>query len=144
MAILNYTTKINAQSTILEIQKILVSHGAKKITIDYDGAVPCAVSFSILLKDRFIQYALPCNYSGVLKAMKNQKVKTRRGATLEDQAVRVSWRIVKDWIESQMALIEANLAELPQVFLPYAKAQDGSTLYEYIKNSDSGIKLLAY
>lgn len=48
---------------------------------------------------------------------------------------RVAWRIVKDWVEAQMALIESGLAELPEVFLPYAVKPDGRTVYDEFKGN---------
>jgi len=44
----------------------------------------------------------------------------------------VAWRVVKDWIEAQLALLETKMVTLPQLFLPYAVTADGSTLYERI------------
>ena len=63
--------------------------------------------------------------------MKRDRKVPRRLVT-DEQAVKVSWRIIKDWIEAQMALVEAELAELAEVFLPYAITKDGNTLYSQI------------
>lgn len=58
--------------------------------------------------------------------LKQQKVK----ADLQ-QAERVAWRIIKDWIEAQMAIIEAQLASMDEVFFPYMLDSAGQkTLYE--------------
>lgn len=54
--------------------------------------------------------------------------------------MRVSWRIVKDWVEAQMAIVEAQLAEVGEVFLPYAVTKKGNTLYKELKQD--GMKLL--
>jgi hypothetical protein len=48
------------------------------------------------------------------------------------QAVRTSWRIVKDWTEAQMALVETQMVTTAQVFLPYAVMRDGRTLGETV------------
>lgn len=45
------------------------------------------------------------------------------------QAERVSWRIIKDWVEAQIALVESSQAEMAQVFMPYATDESGGTLY---------------
>jgi hypothetical protein len=37
--------------------------------------------------------------------------KVPRSKCTEDQAQRVAWRIVKDWVEAQMAIVEAQLAD---------------------------------
>lgn len=131
MAILNYTTTIKAEKTIMEIQQILVSHGATKIVTDYSKGIPTSVTFCVELKGQIVGFSLPARYQGVLHAMKNDRKVPRRLVT-DEQAVKVSWRIIKDWVEAQMALVEAELAELAEVFLPYAITKDGITLYNHI------------
>ena len=46
-----------------------------------------------------------------------------------------AWRIVKDWAEAQMALLETQMVSTQDVFLPYAVMQDGSTLAERVRES---------
>src|SRR5688572_11290030 len=133
MAILNYTTQVESEKTIAEIQKILVKHGAHKIVTDYKNSLPSAVTFCLTLKDNLIAFSLPANPEGVLRAMKKDS-KIPRSKCTEEQAQRVAWRIVKDWVEAQMAIVEAQLAELAEVFLPYAVTKNGSTLYQEIQN----------
>lgn len=132
MAILNYTTKVSIENTIGVIQKCLVSHGAKKIVVDYEDAIPVAVTFALDMEGRLIAFSLPANYNGVLKAMRRDKKVGPRYCN-EEQARRVSWRIVKDWVEAQMAFVESDLADMAEVFLPYA-VYKGTTLYKSIKS----------
>jgi len=131
MAILNYTTQIKAEKSIMEIQQVLVKHGASKIVIDYEGQNPKAVTFCLVMNNNLIAYSLPANYSGVLKAMKKD-LKIPRKYITEEQAIRISWRIIKDWVQAQMALVQAELADVSEVFLPYAITKNGSTLYNEI------------
>jgi hypothetical protein len=49
-----------------------------------------------------------------------------------EHAINVAWRVIKDWVEAQLALIEANQVKIEQVFLPYAITAQGNTLYEQI------------
>lgn len=135
MAILNYTTKIDSAKTINEIQKYLVAHGATKITCDYEDQLPISVAFALLLKDTTVFFSLPANYNGVLKAMEKD-TSIPRGLKNKEQALRVSWRIIKDWIEAQMAIVEAGLAEMAEIFLPYAVTKNGNTLYREIKENN--------
>ena len=136
MPILNYTTKVPVSSTMAEIQKILVKAGANAVLSEYgpDGSVS-AVSFRIEDKSGPIHYKLPADIDGVERALKKDKEYRDRA-----HAERVAWRIVKDWIEAQMAIVQAQMAELPQVFLPYAQTNTGETVYERIKGN--GYKLL--
>jgi hypothetical protein len=139
MAILNYSTKIDSIKTIGEITQCLVKHGANKIVSDYENGIPVSVTFTIMLKDNPVFYSLPANYNGVLKAMEKTKGVARSLCTKE-QAIRVSWRIIKDWVEAQMAIVEADLADIAEVFLPYAITPSGNTLYQEIR--DNNQKLL--
>lgn len=131
MPILNYTTKISAMQTINEIQKKLVSHGAKSFLMEYEAAEPSGLAFIITTKHGDIPFRLPANIKSVRKVLEQQRV--RRFVDLE-MASRVAWRILKDWIEAQLAIIEAELVTLEQVFLPYMLMPGGdkTTLYEVI------------
>lgn len=134
MAILNYTTSIASEKTAAEIQKKLSIAGAQAVLSEYnDDGVICSMSFRI----NNIYFKLPINIDGVYAAMDKDRNVPNRLKTYE-QASRVAWRIVKDWIEAQVAIIQAGQAELVQVFLPYAQNQDGKTVYEVIK--DNGFK----
>lgn len=90
----------------------------------------CAMSFRI----NNLFFRLPINIEGVYKALQKDRNTPKKFRTYE-QASRVAWRIIKDWIESQIAIIQAGQAELEQVFLPYAQNQAGKTVYETIKEN---------
>ena len=134
MAILNYSTSIDSERTIGEIMKCLVKHGAHKIVTDYKDSRAVSVTFCLTLNDRLIAFSLPANYEGVLRSMEKDK-NISRSKCNEDQARRVAWRIVKVWVEAQMAIVEAQLAEMAEVFLPYAITKNGQTLYQQAKGS---------
>ena len=134
MAILNYTTSISCEKTIMEIQKCLVKHGATKIVTDYTDQTPTAVTFCLILNENLTAFSLPANYSGVLKSMKSDSKIPRRLLT-DEQALKVSWRIIKNWVEAQMAIVEAQLADVAEVFLPYAITKSGTTLYREIESN---------
>ncbi len=53
------------------------------------------------------------------------------------QAEKVGWRIVLRWVEAQLAMVESNLAEMGQVFLPYAVRGDGETLWNAFQMSNT-------
>jgi len=146
MPIKNYTTVVNEHRTVAEIQGILASKGARAIQIDYDGGIPTAVRFIIVVLDHPIQFRLPCNVDGVRRAMSKRykqeydRRKFLNNAQTRDQARRVAWRIVKDWIDSQMALVEAEQAQMAEVFLPYAVVgKEQLTVYEQFLNSQKAL-----
>src|SRR3954452_11629560 len=133
MALLNYTTKIEPEQTIGEIQKMLSKHGVTAMMTEYDGPQVSAVSFRLNIDGKPRGFKLPCNWRGVREIFKKpdhaRKLRCRFDER-DDQAVRTAWRIIKDWVEAQLALVEVNMATVPQVFLPYAIMQDGRTLWE--------------
>jgi len=128
--ILNYTTDVDQHRTISQIQNILGAKGALSITLEYDNdGEPTAVSFMIMLDNAPLSIRLPHNVDGVLKALQSTKGVENRYRNRK-HATRVSWRIIKDWLEAQMALVEANQAQMAEVFLPYAVDQDGVTAFQ--------------
>ena len=139
MGIVNYTTKVDEIKTLAEIQQILAKHGAKSINMDFDAGRPSSLSFLVELGSTAVPFRLPSNWRGVLEAMKADKDVPTRLCT-EAQARRVSWRITRDWVRAQMAIIEAGLVTLPEAFLPYAVTHDGRTIYQSF--SESGFALL--
>lgn len=143
MAILNYTTTISAEKSANEIQSILAAHGVKRVQIEYnDDRELCAVEFEFWALGQALFFRLPANSEGVYNAMKAQKRKGKinisESKLTRAQASRVAWRIVKDWVEAQMALIEAEMASLEETFFPYLLMPDQRTAFEHSKT-----KLLA-
>ncbi len=148
MSILNYTTKIDPWKTVGEIQQILSRHGVTNISIRNEDSMPAGLMFSI---DYYnpnnqeargipLNFSLPCNWNGVLNCMKKDK-KIPANHKTREQALRTSWRIIKDWVEAQMAIVEAELSPLQEVFLPYLVNSRGETLSSRVLTG-SEMKLL--
>ena len=132
MAILNYSTKVAPEKTIAEIQGRLVKNGAKQISFEYTEAGDLMALMFIIEIDLIpVFFSITPNIDGVLKAMENDRSVARSFCTFS-QAVRVAWRIEKDWLEAQLAKIEAGLATPLQLLLPYAAAKDGQTFYQKV------------
>jgi len=136
MPILNYTTSIQAQKTAGEIQGILAMKGAHSIAIDYEEGQPAALTFRLNIRGQEISFRLPCNWRGVEQTMRRDKKCPQRFKNSE-QARRVAWRIVKDWVEAQLAIIESGQAEVAEVFLPYAVTGNGETLIQRMTQDPS-------
>jgi hypothetical protein len=137
MAIKNYTTDVPVYKTVADIQLMLAEHGARKIMFDYaaDGKL-LAVCFQIQMEHGEQAVKLPANVERVQAVLKQQKnnPKVRNRSDIDfslEQSERVAWRIVRDWLDAQLAILETEQVEIAQVFLPYFMARDGRTLYEY-------------
>jgi hypothetical protein len=42
----------------------------------------------------------------------------------------VAWRIIKDWVEAQMAILESQMVQMEEIFLPYMVNRQGQTFFE--------------
>lgn len=138
MAIKNYTTEVSKHRTVAELQQVLGAKGARFVSVDYDDqGNPSAVRFGLVVNEHAIPFRLPCNVEGVYRALQKargkqtyyNKAKTEK--TDRMRAPNIAWRIVKDWVEAQLALVEAEQAELAEVFLPYATTADGLTMFQH-------------
>ena len=141
MAIKNYASEIPADRIFAELQKALGSHGAKQISYDYgdDGRVH-GVQFVIKVNDRFIPIKLPARIEKAQAVLKRQwdegTISHKRGRENTygyEQAYRVAWRNILDWVQAQMALLEIGMAKMEEVFLPYMQDRQGLTFFERMK-----------
>ncbi len=140
MPILNYTTSISTEKIAAEIQRRLVDANAQAVMHEYDDdGIMSAMSFRIKSSSGVLSFRLPSNMDGVYNSLCNNPKVPNRLKTHE-QAARVAWRILKVWVEAQIAMIEAEMADIEEIFLPYVQDSSGKTLYETVK--ESGFKLL--
>lgn len=138
MPISNYTTTITPETTIGQISKMLAKFGAQRIITDYEKGEVSSLQFMLNIGTRMVFYQLPCNAEGVLKTLVRDKAPGKYCNI--NQARRVAWRVIRDWIEAQIALVDAGQAVMAEAFLPYAVTADGKTLYQQIETGK--IKLL--
>ena len=127
---LPYSTGVAVSKTVAEIQAMLVAMGAKGVQFNYNGQGEITtVLFLINSKCGDIGYQLPIDTDRAYEAMK--KLIIKRSYKNREQAQRVAWRAVRNWLEAQMALMKINMVEAEQVFLPYMKTTDGGTVYDH-------------
>ena len=137
MPILNYTTSIDPHKTVGEIQKLLASKGARGILLEYnEHGDPSAVAFQIEVQGQQLRYRLPCRAERVFDILGKQwkAGKVERRYTTMQHATRVAWRIIKDWIEAQLAIVEAGMVDMAEVFMPYQLTAGGQTMYEVMQH----------
>lgn len=135
MAILNYTTTVDAFKTVSEIEYILMKHRAKSIMKNYEGEAITGLSFLIDTGIQQIPVRLPVKVDECLKVLEKEKRENPRKQIKDtrEQAERVAWRILKDWIEAQMALLDIEMVRFEEIFLPYIEVPGGQTIYERLE-----------
>lgn len=136
MPILNYTTEVEATKTVGEIQRILARHGAKAVMQEFDdeGEV-ISLAFRLDYQNQVISFRMPARIEKIYVALQNDPKVPPRYCKMA-QARRVGWRIVKDWVEAQLALVETEMVELAEVFLPYAQTDNGDTVFERLRSQE--------
>ena len=94
--------------------------------VEYDEkGRPTGVAFAIETQSGRRAFLLPANIDGVMAVLQRQKVKADLA-----QAERTGWRNIRDWVLAQMAIIEAGMVSMDEVFLPYMTDGRGNTLYQ--------------
>jgi len=51
-----------------------------------------------------------------------------------DHASNVAWRVVRDWLRAQIALIDSGMVMLDEIMLPYAITSGGKTALERFRD----------
>jgi len=134
MIVKNYTTSISVEKTVMEIEKLLQGFGAQAIMKEYLGGNISSLAFFIIRDSQKIPFKLPIKPEKarniISKAVNEGKLARRylNEPLRTEQGLRVSWRILKDWIHSNLSLIEIEFADAVEIFLPY--------MHDYISNKN--------
>jgi hypothetical protein len=131
----NYTSNVPVERTVARIEAVLAKAGARSVQKDYKDGELVALSFVVQLPDhKPVNVRLPVNAEAVFQAMRRNMKRPRAGSLqkLVEQSLRTSWKLMQDWVEVQLSLIEMQQADFLQVFLPYV--YDGEqTFYQRLK-----------
>lgn len=159
MFLKNYTSDVPISQTIHRIEQTLIKCGVSGIMKEY-GALGnvVAVTFQIKLEGAepwtirlpanvqkawdalWLNYANGDKLSADGMSLCWSSRKNKKKADFRDQAERTAWKIIQDWVEVQMSMIQMQQADFREVFLPYA--WDGErTFFNRLK--DGGFKQLA-
>jgi len=132
MPLLNYSTTVPAAKTVGQIQGILAGHGARAVMMEYgDGGQITALAFQVEGPLGPLSIKLPVDAKSTLRMLDKSGAQPR--FCTRDHAYRVAWRIIKDWVEAQMALLETEMVKMEQIFLPYIITGSGLTVYEIME-----------
>lgn len=138
----NYTSTVPVERTISKIEMVLAKAGALSIHKEFRDGQISALSFILSVPGgKDVAIRLPASVEAVEQILMGE-VKRPQKETIKrihDQASRTAWKIMQDWIEVQISLIEMQQVEALQVFLPYI--WDGKkTFYTALK--EGGFKML--
>lgn len=121
----NFSTEISPEKTTGQIERILAEHGANKVVKEYEAGILVFMAFEIRTARGILPIKLPANLDRIMVKFREQvddgklARKYYDGEWAEAQASRVAWRIIKDWIEAQLWLLDIGMARVEEIFLPY-------------------------
>jgi hypothetical protein len=150
---LNYTTTIPGAQTVGECQAILAAAGAASVAVHYRDGQPAGLSFQLVTPHGQRNFTLPVNVDGVHAVLRKaakpggslQALHTSRTKldfyTSRTHAMNVAWRVVKDWLEANLALIAAEMATIDEVMLPYLHVGDDKTLWQAYREREQAALL---
>ena len=122
MPLKNYTSSVPVDRSISYIESKLAKAGAREILkmYDPDGRVE-GIAFNMPVGNTNMTFKLPAKILAcetVLRAsVRRPNSETEK--RIKEQAERTAWKIVYDWVEVQMAMIELTQTEFFEVFMPY-------------------------
>ena len=90
-------------------------------------------------KHELLAFALPINADAVFNVLTQQRILQTNPQGRTEQVNRTAWRIVKERVAAQIALIETGMVEMEEVFLPYMLTE-GRTVYQAL--SEGSFKAL--
>lgn len=118
------------------INAALVSHHARRIEFQYsDSGVPVGITFSMMVEGKELYYSMPARIENVQAVLKREcKTFAQRNAITYDKARQVAWANIRDFILSQLAMIDIGLVSLEEIMLPYmVVGEDDKTLFAAMK-----------
>ena len=106
--------------------------GRQTLTSYGEEGEPRGLKWRLITPHGPLTFALPCNVPQVFHLLTKDRIQVRNVEARRQQATRVAWRILKDWIEAQLTLLDTGMVELEEIFLPYM-LQGDQTLYQALQ-----------
>ena len=122
MNLKNYTSTVPASTSMSRIMKSLVEAGATDISMKYTDQICTAITFRMVIAGQVpMFFQLPAKIDPCFKVLyaevKRPQPDTKK--RIREQAERTAWKIVSDWVDIQLSMIQLEQAEPLQVFLPF-------------------------
>jgi len=133
----NYTSGIPVSKSVAYIEQLLARNGVKQIGKHYDGGRLIGIFFIIEVNGSDVPFKLPARVAECERVLTENLSRRARPETrkkIPQQAERTAWKILSDWIEAQMAMVELSRVELIEIFLPFVwDADSDKTFFEELK-----------
>lgn len=134
----NYTTQVSAANSISNIEKLLVSAGARNIMKRYgDDQTTMAIAFVLPMDGKQLTFDLEAKIKPVYNLFLEEYSRpTERSLEIcLEQAERTAWKLIHEWVHVNISMIMLEQDEPLALFFP--KLFDGKeTFYARLKAND--------
>ncbi len=134
----NYSTEVPAQKTVSEIEDLLVKNTVTDTWKEYDASGHIiSLNFAVMTEFGKVPFKLKINVEVIRQLLAEQKraglidISKKDAADIE-YARNVGWRILKDLIDAQMAVVAIKMRKVEQIFLADICSQNGKTFFEVL------------
>ena len=140
MGILFYTSDVKVAQTVGEVQGVLARRGVSRIStlFDEDGT-PSGIGFTLATSYGIRDFEMPVRIDGVYAALEADTTIPTKHRTRE-QAVRTAWRIALGLLQAQAALVDAELATMDELMLPFMLDGQGRTAYAVYRSNQPALE----
>ena len=139
------TTEVSPEKTAGEIERMLQMAGVVGVAKTFVEQKLTAIYFRAQTPSGVLPFLLPVNTNAVYQLMLNKRKEIPRyrdelvvprdvQETLRAQAERTAWRIIHWWVKSQLALIQTQMVQIEEVFLPYMLVAPNKTLFRQLES----------
>jgi len=128
VALLFYSTNYTPEKAQAEINRLLMSIGARRISFEYDTTrTVSGMTFTLDTPRGEQEYLLPVRRDRVSEVLRRQGVLRGMGssghrpdpALQHKHAASVAWRTLLEWLKVQAAIIETDQGAPDEIMLPY-------------------------
>jgi len=140
-------TVVPVERSRAEIEKLVSKYGATRFA---SGWTEEGAAINFVAHGRLVRFTLPLPDLAWIKADLKKKPRWRYSFvpdgvmnTARDQEIRRRWRCLCLAIKSKLEVVETGIETFEQAFLANIVTSENITVYERIKLSTSGVKMLA-
>jgi hypothetical protein len=140
MPIRNYTSSVAAHLSCARIEQKLVEAGAQHITKQYADKKLIGFMFDLPHEGKQFPVMLPVRSEKVYEILYDELPHSTSSQIekLHAQAERTAWKLMYDWVDLQLTLIQLNQVQALEVFMPFIvyNMHTKQTLFEHAIESN--------
>lgn len=114
MSIKNYSTTVEFEKSIDNVKKLLIAAGAYSVIEKYENREVSGIAFVMPIDNNAMTFQLPARVDDIQKYL----IRTRRMGNNNafKQAQKVAWKLIHEWIQIQLTMIELDQADPLELF----------------------------